>query len=203
MEIWTHNSTQPKTRYQKISQLKAQADLPPVNRTYYQLNRWLGGFLNWSGHFGEQKIIFFLTEIELRHLDCPTPLYWLPQPGFLITQTSAATFPEAQIAPANALGFQFLSPKREISYALMTMTNKTTIHSSVKVHCYSILRINRLKLKQVTYAAATLLWTLIRIVVSMDTIFVNNQLDAQFPFHVCLLQFSTCFGQPCAHHQEN
>jgi hypothetical protein len=22
-------------------------------------------------------------------------------------------------------------------------------------------------------------------------------------FHVCLLLFSTCFGQPCAHHQEN
>jgi len=67
MEIWTHNSTQPKTRYQKISQLKAQADLPPVNRTYYQLKRWLGGLVivNWSGHFGEQKSIFFLTGIEL------------------------------------------------------------------------------------------------------------------------------------------
>ena len=34
------------------------------------------------------------------------------------------------------------------------------------------------------------------------TIHVNNQLDAQF-FLVCLFLFSTCFGQPCAHHQEN
>jgi len=31
---------------------------------------------------------------------------------------------------------------------------------------------------------------------------VNGQLDAQF-FHMCLFQFSTCFEQPRAHHQEN
>jgi hypothetical protein len=31
---------------------------------------------------------------------------------------------------------------------------------------------------------------------------VNDQLDAQF-FTMCLFQFSTCFEQPCAHHQEN
>ena len=30
---------------------------------------------------------------------------------------------------------------------------------------------------------------------------VNNQFDVQF-FLVCLFLFSTCFGQPCAHHQE-
>ena len=33
-------------------------------------------------------------------------------------------------------------------------------------------------------------------------ILVNIQLDAQF-FLVCLFLFSTCFGQPCAHHQDN
>ena len=33
-------------------------------------------------------------------------------------------------------------------------------------------------------------------------ILANNQLDAQF-FLVCLFLFSTYFGQPCAHHQEN
>jgi len=33
-------------------------------------------------------------------------------------------------------------------------------------------------------------------------IIVNNQLDTQF-FLVCLFLFSTCFGQPCAHYQEN
>ena len=32
---------------------------------------------------------------------------------------------------------------------------------------------------------------------------VNNQLDAQFFFNVCLFLFSTCFGEPRAHHQEN
>jgi hypothetical protein len=31
---------------------------------------------------------------------------------------------------------------------------------------------------------------------------VNDQLDAQF-FSICLFQFSTCFEQPRAHHQEN
>jgi hypothetical protein len=34
-------------------------------------------------------------------------------------------------------------------------------------------------------------------------ILVNNQLDAQFFFLIYLFQFSTCFGQPRAHHQEN
>ena len=33
-------------------------------------------------------------------------------------------------------------------------------------------------------------------------ILVNNQLDAQF-FLVCLFLFSSCFGKPCAHHEEN
>jgi len=33
-------------------------------------------------------------------------------------------------------------------------------------------------------------------------ILVNNQIDAQ-SIHICLFLFSTCFGQPCAHHQEN
>jgi hypothetical protein len=32
---------------------------------------------------------------------------------------------------------------------------------------------------------------------------VNEQLDARFIFLICLFQFSTCFKQPRAHHQEN
>jgi hypothetical protein len=32
---------------------------------------------------------------------------------------------------------------------------------------------------------------------------VNDQLDAQLFFLICLFQFSTCFEQPRAHHQEN
>ena len=35
------------------------------------------------------------------------------------------------------------------------------------------------------------------------TLFVNNQLDAQFFFLIRSFQFSTCFEQPCAHHQES
>ena len=147
MEIWTHSSTQPETRYQKrVGLNKAQADLPPVNRTYYQLNRWLGGLSSWSGHFGEQKIIFSLTWIELGLLSCPTSLNRLLQPGSLIAQTSPNKFSEAQIAPANALGFPNLSLKREISYETMTTAYRTTIHASMKAHFYSILRINRLNL---------------------------------------------------------
>jgi hypothetical protein len=34
-------------------------------------------------------------------------------------------------------------------------------------------------------------------------VLVNDQLDAQFFFSICLFQFSTCFEQPRAHHQEN
>jgi hypothetical protein len=35
-------------------------------------------------------------------------------------------------------------------------------------------------------------------------ILANDQLDAQFFFLICLLQFSTCFEQHrAAHHQEN
>jgi len=33
-------------------------------------------------------------------------------------------------------------------------------------------------------------------------ILVNNQLKAQF-FLLCLFLFCICFGQPCAHHQQN
>ena len=39
--------------------------------------------------------------------------------------------------------------------------------------------------------------------VHLGSILVNNQLDAQFFFHIYLFQFSTCFKHPCAHHQEN
>ena len=34
-------------------------------------------------------------------------------------------------------------------------------------------------------------------------ILVSNQPDAQFFLLTCLFQFSTCFEQPRAHHQEN
>jgi hypothetical protein len=37
----------------------------------------------------------------------------------------------------------------------------------------------------------------------LGIILVNNQLDAQFFFLICLFQFSTCFEQPHAHHQGN
>jgi hypothetical protein len=38
---------------------------------------------------------------------------------------------------------------------------------------------------------------------SSGNVLVNGQLDAQFFFLICLFQSSTCFEQPCAHHQEN
>jgi hypothetical protein len=34
-------------------------------------------------------------------------------------------------------------------------------------------------------------------------VLVNDQLDAQFFFLMCLFQFSACFEQPRVHHQEN
>jgi hypothetical protein len=39
--------------------------------------------------------------------------------------------------------------------------------------------------------------------VHLGIILVNNQLDAQFFFLVRLFQFSSCFEQHSAHHQEN
>jgi len=39
--------------------------------------------------------------------------------------------------------------------------------------------------------------------VHLGSVLVNNQLDAQFFFHIYLFQFSTCFEHSCAHHQEN
>ena len=36
------------------------------------------------------------------------------------------------------------------------------------------------------------------------TVLVNKQIDVKLFFsYICLLQFSTCFEQPCAHHQES
>jgi hypothetical protein len=53
-------------------------------------------------------------------------------------------------------------------------------------------------------ATGQLLITFLRFVdLHLDTILVNDQLDAQFFFLICLFQSSTCFGQPRAHHQEN
>jgi hypothetical protein len=40
-------------------------------------------------------------------------------------------------------------------------------------------------------------------IVHLGSIVINNQLDAQFLFRIYLLQFSTCFEHPCAHHQKN
>jgi hypothetical protein len=40
-------------------------------------------------------------------------------------------------------------------------------------------------------------------VVHLGKILVNDQLEAQFFFLVCLFQLSTFFEQPRAHHQEN
>jgi hypothetical protein len=37
----------------------------------------------------------------------------------------------------------------------------------------------------------------------LGLILVNDQLDAQFFYLICLFQSSTCFEQPRAHHQEN
>ena len=47
-----------------------------------------------------------------------------------------------------------------------------------------------------------LIFTLTQSNISHNNFLVNNQFDAQF-FLVRLFLFSTCFGQPCAHHQEN
>jgi hypothetical protein len=38
---------------------------------------------------------------------------------------------------------------------------------------------------------------------SHGSVLVNNQLEVQFFFRICLLQFSIRFERPCAHHQEN
>ena len=43
----------------------------------------------------------------------------------------------------------------------------------------------------------------ILLTVHLVTILVNTQFDAQFFFLIHLFQFSTCFEQPCAHHQES
>ena len=43
----------------------------------------------------------------------------------------------------------------------------------------------------------------ILLTVHLGSFLVNNQIGAQFFFHIYLFQFSTCFEHPCAHHQEN
>ena len=45
-------------------------------------------------------------------------------------------------------------------------------------------------------------WLFICASTTIVTFLVNDHLDAQF-FSMCLFQFSTCFEQPRAHHQEN
>ena len=52
--------------------------------------------------------------------------------------------------------------------------------------------------EQILYAEFYVLLT-----VHLGIVLVNNQLDAQFFFLIRLFQFSTCFEQHSAHHQEN
>jgi hypothetical protein len=42
-----------------------------------------------------------------------------------------------------------------------------------------------------------------RVSIIKSIILVNDQLEAQLFFRICLFQISTCFGHSCAHHQEN
>jgi hypothetical protein len=56
-------------------------------------------------------------------------------------------------------------------------------------------RIGFIKLRTETYVR------LLSHVVMHST--VNDELDEHFFFLISLLQFSTCFEQPCVHHQEN
>jgi len=38
---------------------------------------------------------------------------------------------------------------------------------------------------------------------NLSIILVNDQLDTQFFFRICLFQISTRFEHSCSHHQEN
>jgi hypothetical protein len=73
--------------------------------------------------WGTEYYLFFSDWNRIR-----TPLLSNPSkptasaPAPLIAQKPPTKFSEAQIAPANALGFQFSLLKREISYETMTMT---------------------------------------------------------------------------------
>ena len=44
---------------------------------------------------------------------------------------------------------------------------------------------------------------MVLLTVRISIFLVNNQLDAQLFFLICLFHFSTCFEQTCAHHQES
>jgi hypothetical protein len=46
-------------------------------------------------------------------------------------------------------------------------------------------------------------WFYVLFTVHLGIILVNDHLDAQFFFLLCLFQSSTCFEQPRAHHQKN
>jgi len=50
---------------------------------------------------------------------------------------------------------------------------------------------------------AVYLYFYVLLTVHLGIILVNNQLDAQLFFWICLFQLSTCFEHPYAHHQEN
>ena len=72
------------------------------------------------------------------------------------------------------------------------------MHQHRTVHYYVYISLYIFSIVRVRFCFFNVLLTVHR-----GSVLVNNQLDAQFFFHIYLFQFSTCFEDPCAHHQEN
>ena len=52
-------------------------------------------------------------------------------------------------------------------------------------------------------AKKTIIFFCVLLAVHLGTVLVNNQLDSQFFFLICLFLFSACFEQSCGNHEES
>jgi len=84
--------------------------------------------------------------------------------------------------------------------AVRAFLNRVTLRSTCQNHSRSLLL--HLSLRSVFQVIVSTEFYVL-LTVHLGIILVNNQLDAQFSFRICLFQISTRFEHSCAHHQEN
>jgi hypothetical protein len=91
-----------------------------------------------------------------------------------------------------------------VSFVTESLQVNGVIRARSGVHTAVLLKIKfSEKRSNVSGYFLTFQWILWFVDLHLGIILVNDQLDAQFFFRICLFQISTCFEHSCAHHQEN
>jgi hypothetical protein len=84
----------------------------------------------------------------------------------------------------------------------LNMTDRDIITCSLRILKFETFKEDRF-IESSLLSASFYVEFYVLLTVHLGIILVNDRLDAQFFFLICLFQSSSCFEQPRAHHQEN